>query len=344
VPTLSVIVVTHNSRAALERTLPALRAELRDGDELLVVDNASTDGSAEAAQRLVPHARVLVGAANTGFGAAANLGAEQARGELLVFLNPDARPAAGFADGIARPLERGYGWTAWQALVTSDDGATVNTSGGVVHFTGLAWTGELGVPAPGSLHAPRDVAFASGACLAVPADDWRRLGGFAPGMFMYHEDVELALRIRLLGGRVGAEPAAVVDHDYAFAKGAAKWRMLERNRWATILRTYPAPLLALLAPALVVAELGLLAAACAGGWAPAKLAAWADLARALPRLRRERRAVQAKAVVSAGEFAGALTARLDSPNLGPAARVPGLQRGLALYWWCVRLALGAVRG
>ena len=56
---------------------------------------------------------------------------------------------------------------------------------------------------------------------------------------MYHEDVDLSLRLRLAGGRLGVEPAAVVDHDYEFAKGAAKWRLLERNRWATIVRCYP---------------------------------------------------------------------------------------------------------
>jgi GT2 family glycosyltransferase len=88
-----------------------------------------------------------------------------------------------------------------------------------------------------------EVGFASGACLAVPRAEWERAGGFAGDFFLYHEDVELSLRLRLAGGRIGIERAATVDHEYEFEKGPAKWRHVERNRWATIVRTYPAALL-----------------------------------------------------------------------------------------------------
>jgi GT2 family glycosyltransferase len=160
---------------------------------------------------------------------------------------------------------------------------------------------------------------------------------------MYHEDVDLSLRIRIAGGRVGIEPAAAVDHDYEFAKGAAKWRRLERNRWATILRCYPAPLLALLAPALLVTELALLPAAAAGGWLPEKLRAGAETLAALPALWRERRAVQATRRVSASEFATWLSPELDSPFLGRAGRSPLLRVCLRAYWTAVSRALRGLR-
>ena len=86
---------------------------------------------------------------NAGFAAAANAGAAAATGDLLVFLNPDARPAPGFVEAIAAPLRDGRGWAAWMGLVTAEDGRVVNTNGGVVHFTGIAWAGEAGAPAPG---------------------------------------------------------------------------------------------------------------------------------------------------------------------------------------------------
>src|SRR2546423_320524 len=85
------------------------------------------------------------------------------------------------------------------------------------------------------------------------------------------------------------------------AKGGRKWRLLERNRWATIVRTYPGELLVLVAPALLATELALLAIAVAGGWGPEKLRSCGDLARAMPRLLRERRAIQARRRVSALE-------------------------------------------
>ena len=157
---------------------------------------------------------------------------------------------------------------------------------------------------------------------------------------MYCEDVDLSLRAWLWGGRVGVEPAARVDHDYAFAKGAYKWRLLERNRAATVIRTYPGPLLALLAPALLATELALLIVAPASGWGRPKLQAHADTLRALPRLLRERRAIQARRAIGAGAFARLLTPDLSSPDLGPLAGNRLLRAALRAYW---RAALSVIR-
>jgi hypothetical protein len=325
------VVVTFNSSAAVAASLPALGEQLGAGDELVVVDNASHDDTVATVLAIVPSAVVVRNAANAGFAAGANAGARAATGDLLLFLNPDATPAPGFVEAIRAPRRD---WTAWMGLVTTDGGRGVNSSGGVVHFTGIAWAGQA------AIDAPREVAFLSGACLAVPRDAWERAGGFAADYFMYHEDVDLSLRLRLAGGRLGVEPAAAVDHDYAFAKGAAKWRMLERNRWATIVRCYPGPLLALLAPALLATELALLPVAAAGGWLPEKLRANADVVRALPRLRRERRAIQAGRTIAAAELGAWMTPALDSPFLGRAGSSRVLRWSLAAYW---RLVLSALR-
>jgi GT2 family glycosyltransferase len=285
---------------------------------------------------------VIEAGANLGFGAGCNRGAEASAGELLVFLNPDARPEPGFREAIARPLADDRGWAAWQGLVTADGGRIVNTRGGVVHFTGIAWAGGAGERVPPAIAAGgySEPGFVSGACLAIPRDRFSAAGGFASDFFLYHEDVDLSLRLRLAGGRLGVEPAARVDHDYEFAKGAAKWMLLERNRWATIVRTYPTGLLVALVPALVATEAALVAVAAAGGWLPQKLAAWAEVARSLPRLVAERRAIQRTRAIGAGEFAAALSAELDSSYLGAASRSRVLGSVLRAY----RRALLAVLG
>jgi GT2 family glycosyltransferase len=327
---LSVVIVAYNNEDALAVSLAGLDGQLRPDDELIVVDNASTDGSAALVRRLAPAATVVENALNAGFAGGANAGARRATGDVLVFLNPDATPAPGFAEVIRSGAERG--WSAWMGLVTAEDGRVVNTNGGVVHFTGIAWAGDAGAPTPGSVTAPREVAFVSGACLAVPRAEWERAGGFAEAFFMYQEDVDLSMRLRLAGGRLGIEPDAVVDHDYEFHKGQAKWRLLERNRWAMLVRCYPGRLLVLVAPALLATEVALLAVAAANGWLPQKLAATWDTARALPRLLRERRRIQATRTISAAEFAACLVADLDSAFLGGVARSRVVTGGLRLYW------------
>ncbi len=337
-PTLSVLIVSWNSREQLARTIPALLPELDEGDELIVVDNDSGDGAPEAVEAVAPRARLIRSGRNAGFAAACNEGAAPARGDLLVILNPDAAPLPGFGEAIRRPWVQERGWAAWQALV-ADHGATeINSAGNPVHFTGIVWAGGHGRPIAETPPAG-EVTALSGACLAIPRRIWEREGGFPADFFLYHEDVDLSLRLRLAGEAIGIEPSAIVDHDYDFAGGGPKWRWLERNRWSVLIRVYPPSLLALLAPALLATELVLIPASIAGGWGGQKLQANLDVLRRLPRLLRERRQIQRRRKVSAAEFASWLTSDLDSPFIPPIARSTPARLLLRAYWRAVRALL-----
>ena len=189
-----------------------------------------------------------------------------------------------------------------------------------------------------------------------PGRPWR---GFSEEFFLYHEDTDLGLRLWLTGHRVGLEPRARCEHEYEFHKGAHKWFYLERNRYATVIRTYPWRVRLAVAPAMLVTELALLVVAARGGWLREKLGAYRAAVRALPRLRRERAAIHdagtaagPKATIGAAEFADLLTADLDSDYLGAAARLAtaagGVARLLAVGppadWNCLRRASAAQRG
>jgi N-acetylglucosaminyl-diphospho-decaprenol L-rhamnosyltransferase len=330
---MAVVIVAHNSLAELRRSLPALLSQLQPEDELIIVDNASSDGLADQLSRLAPTARLLVMDRNVGFAAGANAGAADAHADLLVFLNPDAIVERGWGAAIRRPW--GGSAAAWMGLVLLEDGEHINTSGGVLHFTGFGWAGQVGEPASAGPATSLEVGFLSGACLAIPRDLWQGLGGFPEHFFMYCEDVDLSLRLRLLGGRLLVAPDARVDHVYEFAKGEQKWRRLERNRWATLLRTYPAPLLALVMPALLATEVAVWVVAVRGRWGRAKAWATVDVLRALPSLLRERRIIQAAARVPASAFASSLTATLDSPYFGRVGRHPVVRHACGVYWRCV---------
>ena len=234
-PTLSLLIVAYDSRDDLTKTLPALLPELGDGDELIVVDNKPGDGSLEVLREMAPEAKVVRPGRNTGFAGGCNAGAEGAGGDLLVILNPDAVPQPGFGEAIRRPWLEGWDWGAWQALVADGDGSRINSAGNPIHFTGIVWAGGHGRPLADAPPAG-EVPAASGACLAIPIARWREVGGFPAEFFMYHEDVDISVRLRSAGHAVGIEPAAVVAHDYEFAAGEDKWRWLERNRLANYLR------------------------------------------------------------------------------------------------------------
>ena len=337
---LSVVLVTFNDGEIAATAAAEVARQLRPGDQLVVLDNASADGTADAIAAAAPEAKLIRSQTNSGFAGGCNRGAAAATGDLLLFLNPDTDPAPDFCDAIRRPMQDGRGWAAWQGLVTENGGTTVNTAGNVVHFTGISWTGMSGEPVQAVPSEPREVAVVSGACLAIPRAEWESVGGFPGRFFLYCEDTDLSLRLRLRGGILGIEPGARVDHHYEFEKvRVPKWELLERNRWSVVLRTYPGALLALALPALVAAELGLLAAAFGSGWGGQKLRAMAATLRALPATLRERRAIQATRTVSAAEFARTLTPELSSPYLGALARTRFVNRALGLYWSLVQALL-----
>jgi len=337
-PTLSVLIVAYENRDDLTKMLPALLPELGEDDELIVVENKPGDGSAELVRELAPQARIVQLGGNAGFAAGINAGAEVASGELLVILNPDATPQPGFGEAIRRPWMDRRAWGAWQALVADGELRCINSAGNPLHFTGITWAGGHGRPLDQS-PSTGEVTVASGACLAIPAENWRRLGGFPAEFFLYHEDVDISVRLRAGGMAVGIEPAAVVAHDYEFGANPDKWFWLERNRLAFLVRTYPGSLLALLAPALLATELALLAVSARGGWGREKLRANGAFIRWLPRLLRERRVVRRQRTIGAGEFAEMLTPDLDSDLISPLARSRPARLVLRGYWRLVRLLL-----
>jgi GT2 family glycosyltransferase len=337
---IAVVIVAYNSAGHLPETLAALRPQLADGDELLIVDNASSDAPAT----VVGDARLLRLERNVGFAGGCNAGAASTSAPLLFFLNPDAQPAAGCLDALRTAAAAHPGWGAWQALVLLPGGHHVNTRGGEVHWLGVGWSGGYGEPVDQVPAEDRPVGFASGAALVVRRPAWDGAGGFDPDYFMYGEDLDLSLRLRLAGWEIGLARSALVEHDYEFTKGENKWFQLERNRWATVVSAYPWPLLARLLPALILAEFAFLVVAVRGGWLRAKLRAVGAVVRQLPATLRRRAAVQASTRISPREFARALTASLDSPFLGAAARLRPLGAAQAAYWRLVLALLPSARG
>jgi GT2 family glycosyltransferase len=331
-PAITVVIVCHDSADALGDTLPALGAQLAPGDEVVLVDSGSSDGGPAAVAGLLPAARAVDAGGNVGFAAGCDLGATQTGTELLLLLNPDAVPAPGFLEALRRAATAHPGWGAWQALVTMEGGTRVNTSGNLVHWLGFGWAGALGEPVDAVDPREREVGFGSGAALVVRRTAWEAAGGFDPEYFMYCEDLDLSLRLRLAGWEIGVVPAARADHDYSFTKGDYKWFYLERNRWWTVVAAYPTALLVMVLPGLLALEVALLVAAAQGGWLKPKLRAQRAVLRSLPAMLRRRRAVQATRTITTRAFAEALTASLDSPVIEAASRSRVLRGVQQMFW------------
>jgi GT2 family glycosyltransferase len=289
--------------------------------------------AAEADERVV----VVRPGRNLGFAAGCNLGAEWATGEALVFLNPDTVARPGAIHALAQAVADPSVGIAMARLRLLNDPELLNTDGNVVHLTGLSWVGGFGEPAS-RLVEPREIAYPSGAAMAIRAETFHDLGRFTEELFMYLEDLELGWRARLHGLRVIVTPAADVLHDYHYSRNPTKEHLIERNRLVFVGSAYSWRLLLLLAPVLGCAELGMVLLALRRGWLRGKLAGWAWCVRHGRWLARHRRETQRLRRVPDRELSGYLTPVLD-PKVGDLPSIGAVNGLMAAYWRFVRRAL-----
>ena len=144
------VVATYNGRHYLDDCLRSVYHDLRPGDEVVVVDNASSDGGADWVAGHYPQARLVRNAENRGFAAACNQGARLASGRVLVFLNQDTHVAAGWLRALIGGLERGpdVGLATSQVRMM-DQPERIQACGQDVHYTGLVFGRGFGAAAGG---------------------------------------------------------------------------------------------------------------------------------------------------------------------------------------------------
>jgi len=201
--------------------------------ELVVVDNASGDGSAERIREARPDVVLVEAGANTGFAGGCNLGVANATGEFVAFLNNDARPGPEWISAAVETLTSDRTIGAVACKVLDWDGALVDYVDGSLTWFGMGYKREAERPDDGSYETAKDVLFGTGAAMFMRADLYREIGGFDERFFMFYEDVDLGWRLNLLGHRVRYEPRSVAYHrHHATMNKFGSYResyLLERN-------------------------------------------------------------------------------------------------------------------
>ena len=201
--------------------------------ELIVVDNASGDGSVERIRAEVAHAQVVCSEVNRGFAGGCNLGAAHARGEYLAFINNDARPGAEWIKAAVEVLRAQADVGCVASKVLDWEGERIDFVDGSLTWYGMGYKRECEQPDTGEWDTPKDVLFATGAAMFVRADVYRAVDGFDDRYFMFYEDVDLGWRLNLLGWRVRYVPRSLAYHrHHASMKSYGPWRehfLLERN-------------------------------------------------------------------------------------------------------------------
>lgn len=276
-PSCAVVVVNWNGGGVLPACLASLAPDIDAGVDVVVVDNASTDGSVDAG-RLPDGVRVVHRPANDGFAAGANAGIRATTADLVVLLNNDAVAGHGWLEALTAPFTSpGSDDLAAVTGLVLLEGAVVPAStgaddaGALVDHAGRRWVRAGGGTGPDRVNstgnevtrsgngrdrdwlaahpvaARPDVFGFNGGCAALRRRALEDVGGFEESLFMYYEDTELSWRLRRRGWRVQHAPDAVVVHRHAASSGTTTpfFRFHNaRNRLVVALRHAPWPVVA----------------------------------------------------------------------------------------------------
>lgn len=251
---VSIIVVNFNGGEKLRKCLQAMLATAGEA-EIVVVDNASTDGSAELPSPLASRVRLVRNGVNAGYAAGLNQGAGTSSGEILVFANMDTVPEPGWLEPLVGALREHPEVAAVNPLLLLMDGASVNAAGQRIHVTGLGFNCGLGEPAGKFGDRMFAVDGIHGALFAMKRSTYDLIGGLDATGFLYHEDVNSSWLLRLAGYELCCVPASRVRHDYFLSMHAEKFHLLERNRVAMLMAYLRAGTLLALLPMLIFTEL-----------------------------------------------------------------------------------------
>ena len=312
---VSVIIVNYNGREHLKECLSSGLGQSYGNFEVILVDNCSTDGSAEYVQRNFPKVKVVKNSENLGYGGGNNIGFKNARGEYIVVLNPDTVVDKDWLKELVNAIQRRPN----VKMVTSKvllyhDPKRINACGNDIHFTGLVFSRGLGerenhYTEEGYVVAP------SGCSFLVPRELIEEIGFFDTELSNHwlFEDTDLAIRLQLRGYKCLFTPHSKVYHKFALKMSSLRYFMLERGRYMLLLKNLSRKTLAIILPSLALTEILTWGFAILKGqkYVMTKIVVYKWIIKSWQKMIKKRRGVQKLRRISDKEILKLMTCRIN---------------------------------
>jgi GT2 family glycosyltransferase len=249
-PLVSVIVVNWNGLKFLDDCLVSLERQTWPHREFIIVDNGSTDGTAETIRawtERIPDAQGIYLPVNTGYCRANNLGFAKARGEWIALCNNDAIAEPNWLEELVRHGDstRRIGMLASKILFCEPAGV-IDKAGHLIYWDGQNRGRGTMEPDAGQYDAAEEILWPDGCAALYHRRIFEETGGFDETFFAFGDDADLGMRARLLGWQAWYVPTAVVHHRHSATAGAyspLKVMLVERNRLLLAIKNFPLPLL-----------------------------------------------------------------------------------------------------
>lgn len=310
-PAVSVLIVAYESGDYLTQCLKALALQTFTDFEILLVDNASSDGAPQAAAKAFAKVQLIEAGANLGFAAGMNLAASRARGRWLALINPDAFAAPDWLETLLAAAQTHRHIKAFGCRqIMDDDTGRLDGLGDVMALPGFPFRGGYGRPDPGPLEGGETFSTCGGAMLMDRAT-FLAIGGFDERLFCYCEDVDLGYRLRLEGMASWVVPEAVVRHVGSASTGGPRSDFAvfhgSRNRIWVFIKNTPPLLFWLTLPLHALTTLVLFTRHAMRGELAAPLRGLRAALKGLPMILEARRETQKRRTASSWSIARAMT-------------------------------------
>jgi GT2 family glycosyltransferase len=242
-PSISIIIVNFNGKELLKRCLTSLLTTNYPDFEIIIVDNASTDGSVESIKKLFsscPRIKIVENRENSGHAKGCNIGARGAKGRYLVFLDNDTElNAENWLWELVKVMESDESIGLAQAkVVLAEDKRRLDYVCIAIDALGT-WAATYGSKED-KLKENFEILAASSGCCIIRREVFNEAGGFDSDYFIYDDDTDLSLRARLLGYKILLVPSAVVVHRGSVLRGINQRTVYHsaKNRMYTMLKNY----------------------------------------------------------------------------------------------------------
>ncbi len=250
---ISIIIVNYNGRQYLQECLHSIKEQKDPGffTEIIVVDNASTDGSVKYIKEKFPGIRIIQLNKNYGFAKANNIGVKESKGEYIVFVNNDVLVEKNWLSSLYKRIKHepncgavvGKTMLYEQKHIVQNAGSIVFKDGYARDRGAVVRKNNQSYEEDGSFYSqPTKVAACCGVNMIISKQVFQKVGGFDENYFMYYEDIDLSLSIRRLGYVIFFEPLAKIYHHHSAT--SKEWSDFfvyetEKSRLIFLLKHYP---------------------------------------------------------------------------------------------------------
>ena len=330
---VTVIVVNWNGKQHLEDCFSSLLKQDYPALEIIMVDNASNDGSVEFAKEKFSSIKIIKNQINIGFGPAVNKGMAIGKGEYLLFLNNDISLEPDCISKLTKSMEISDIGGAIPKILFFDKRDVINSFGVDVNYVGIACPRFIYEKDSESL---KEEEVPCGGIFMFHRNILKKVRGFDESIFFYHEDHDLSWRIRLTGKRLIVNPKAVIYHKYHFSRNKDKFYYSEKNRLYLLLKNYNLKTLVLILPAAYLVEIAELYFALSQGCFIKKIKSYYEILTMVPSIIKRRKFVQKTRMIPDKEIVKIFQGKLVVSGIKHPLLDNFLSPMVNLYWKLIK--------